>query len=83
MTVIDPDACARELNGPPTIQMDFVCSRCGYSFRLELAVSLLDEERRCPQCDSKFIRQTFASCLRNGPFLDPKWGLERERPGCG
>jgi rRNA maturation endonuclease Nob1 len=64
-------------------RLDLVCSACGHSFHLEAATVLKDEEKCCPDCGAATTRQTFASYLRNGPLLDPKWGQTRERSGFG
>jgi DNA-directed RNA polymerase subunit RPC12/RpoP len=64
------------------IRLDLVCSKCKRSFQVE-ATALRDEEKRCPECGSDSTRQTFASYLRNGPLLDPKWGCAGERSGFG
>ena len=42
---------------------------------------LKDEQKHCPECGSESVRQTFASYLRNGPLLDPKWGDRRAAAG--
>jgi DNA-directed RNA polymerase subunit RPC12/RpoP len=65
------------------IRLDLVCSTCRHSFQLEAATTLKDEEKRCPKCGSESTRQTFASYLRNGPLLDPKWGCAGEGRGFG
>jgi len=65
------------------IRLDLVCSNCKHSFQMEATTILKDEEKRCPNCGSETVRQTFASYLRNGPLLDPKWGCRGESRGFG
>ena len=65
------------------IRMDLVCSKCKHTFELQAETNLKDEEKTCPECGSDRVRQTFASYLRNGPLLDPRWGCGGERRGYG
>lgn len=65
------------------IKLDLVCSACKHAFQMEAATILKDEEKICPECGSDRVRQTFASYLRNGPLLDPKWGCPGEHRGFG
>ena len=64
-------------------KLDLVCSTCKQSFQIQAETVLKDEEKNCPACGSASTRQTFASYLRNGPLLDPKWGHTQERSGFG
>lgn len=64
-------------------RFDLVCSACGREFAVEADRPPTDDERRCPDCGSDRVRQTFASYVRNGPLLDPKWGQGPEFKGCG
>ncbi len=43
-----------------------VCRECGHAFTISLQGAIKQRQRRCPQCRSKAVRQTFASYLRNG-----------------
>jgi putative FmdB family regulatory protein len=52
-------------------RMDLVCKTCRHTFTVATRNHLKDEEKRCPQCGSASVRQTFASYMRNGPLLDP------------
>jgi rRNA maturation endonuclease Nob1 len=63
--------------------MDLICSKCKHTFEVETENHLKDEQKNCPLCGSASVRQTFASYLRNGPLLDPKWGCTSERSGFG
>jgi len=58
----------------PKITLDLVCGKCRRSFQIQAATTLKDEEKRCPECGSDRVRQTFASYLRNGPLLDQSSG---------
>ena len=64
-------------------KLDLVCSECKHSYTVEAASILRDEEKHCPQCESKSTRQTLASYLRNGPLLDPEWSRVSQRSGFG
>ena len=60
-------------------RLDLVCSACNHTFQMVTKTLLKDDEKCCPECGSASVRQTFASYLRNGPLLDPRWG---NRDGC-
>jgi len=64
-------------------RMDLICSQCKHAFQVPVTNNLKNEEKQCPQCGSESVRQTFASYLRNGPLLDPKWGCTGERSTYG
>jgi len=69
---VDPDR-ARS-GGALMLTLDLVCGKCRHSFQIRAATTLKDEEKRCPECGSDRVRQTFASYLRNGPLLDQSSG---------
>jgi putative FmdB family regulatory protein len=45
---------------------DLTCRDCGHAFTLKLKQAIKDNRKRCPECESRAIRQTLASYLRNG-----------------
>lgn len=59
-------------------QIDLVCRQCKHAFSVfTRGAPVKDKQKRCPECESKSVRQTFASFLRNGPLSDPNCGLPR------
>jgi putative FmdB family regulatory protein len=58
--------------------IDLVCQDCQHSFAVLTRGAMKPQQKRCPECGSDHIRQTFASYLRNGPLSDPNCGA----PGC-
>ena len=46
---------------------DLICKECGHAFTVTSRKAIREKQKRCPQCLSKAVRQTFASYLRNGP----------------
>ncbi len=59
-------------------KVDLVCSACKHAFQVVADNLLKNEGKHCPECGSESVRQTFASYLRNGPLLDPRWGCSGE-----
>jgi len=55
-------------------RVDLVCRECKHAFEVETRIALVSAQKRCPKCGSRFVRQTFASYLRNGPLSDPRCG---------
>ncbi len=45
---------------------DLVCKECGHKFMLDLTEPIRSKQKRCPECRSKVVRQSFGSYLRNG-----------------
>lgn len=45
---------------------DFVCVDCGGSFELFVPGFIKDEEKRCPDCGSRAVRQKYSSFLSGG-----------------
>jgi len=45
---------------------DFVCLDCGDTFELYVQGFIKDDEKRCPECGSRAVRQKFTSFLRTG-----------------
>jgi rRNA maturation endonuclease Nob1 len=64
-------------------QRDMVCGECKHEYKVVTPGSLKDEQTDCPKCGGALVRQTFASYLRNGALLDPKWACRSERSGFG
>jgi putative FmdB family regulatory protein len=62
---------------------DMVCTACSHAYEVVTPGSLKDEQANCPKCGADTVRQTFASYLRNGALLDPKWGCRSEHSGFG
>lgn len=48
-------------------QYDFVCNECGHAFDVFSKGFIKDQQKQCPQCGSRKVRQKFSSFLRNGP----------------
>ena len=53
---------------------DLVCRDCGTAFKVTVKGLIKDSQKRCTQCASTSVRQTFASFLRNGPLNAPPVG---------
>lgn len=62
---------------------DLVCRDCGHSFKVQTRVAIREKQKRCPECQTQNIRQTFASFLRNGSLADPSCGAPRCSSGYG
>jgi putative FmdB family regulatory protein len=45
---------------------DFVCMDCGSTFELFVQGFIADDEKRCPGCGSRAVRQKFSSFLSRG-----------------
>lgn len=45
---------------------DFVCLDCGDAFEVYVQGFIRDEQKECPECGSRAVRQKFSSFLRNG-----------------
>jgi putative FmdB family regulatory protein len=43
---------------------DFVCMDCGDTFELYVQGFIKDDEKRCPECGSRAVRQKFTGFLR-------------------
>ncbi len=44
---------------------DLLCEHCGHQFELYLKSFIEDDDKVCPECGSKDVRQKFTSFLRN------------------
>lgn len=53
------------------VRLSLVCKKCRHAFELTTDYPVPEDAKRCPQCGSESIRQTFASYLRNGSILNP------------
>jgi putative FmdB family regulatory protein len=58
--------------------VDLKCKTCEHSFQLVTRGAVKEKQKRCPECGSKDIRQSFSSYLRNGPLSSPQCGA----PAC-
>ena len=54
---------------------DLVCRACGNAYRVTVKGLIKDKQKRCPECRSRAVRQTFASFLRNGSLSSPSCGV--------
>jgi putative FmdB family regulatory protein len=59
--------------------LDLVCRDCGHQFEVLTRVAIRERQKRCPECASREVRQTFASFLRNGSLKDPSCGAPPQR----
>ncbi len=50
------------------------CQQCGHAFAVTTRGAIKDRQKRCPECRSQSVRQTFGSFLRNGPLSSPTCG---------
>ena len=64
-------------------QVDLVCRDCDHAFEIVTRVALREKQKRCPECQSRNVRQTFASFLRNGPLSDASCGAPQRSSGYG
>jgi putative FmdB family regulatory protein len=64
-------------------QLDLVCRDCGHSFAVLTRVVIREKQKRCPECRSQNVRQTFGSFLRNGSLSDPSCGAPQRSGGYG
>jgi hypothetical protein len=51
-----------------------VCQQCKHAFTVSTLGAIKDRQKRCPECRSQEVRQTFASFLSNGPLSSPTCG---------
>ena len=52
---------------------DFICDDCGSAFEVFSVGFLKDEQKQCPQCGSRAVRQKYSAFLRGlatGPGCD-------------
>lgn len=64
-------------------QIDLVCRDCGHGFEVLTRVAIREKQKRCPECQSQNVRQTFSSFLRNGSLTDPSCGAPQRSSGFG
>ena len=57
---------------------DLSCKSCGHKYQLVTRGVIKAKQKQCPECDSKDIKQSFGSYLRNGALSDPNCGA----PAC-
>jgi len=46
-------------------------------------IAVREKQKRCPECASVYVRQTFASYLGNGPLSDASCGAPQRSSGYG
>ena len=63
--------------------LDLICRDCDHAFSLVTRVAVKEKQKRCPECSSQNVRQTFASYLRNGSLADPSCGAPQRSSGYG
>jgi putative FmdB family regulatory protein len=54
--------------------LDLKCRACEHAFQLVTRGTVKEKQKVCPSCDSRDVRQTFASYLRNGALSSPDCG---------
>jgi putative FmdB family regulatory protein len=64
-------------------RIDVVCKDCGHKSFVVTRAALRDKQKRCPECGSTNVRQTFASYLQNGPLSSPACGAPQRSSGYG
>ena len=62
---------------------DLVCKDCGHSFEVVTRVAIREKQKRCPECQSHNVRQTFSSFLCNWSLADPSCGAPQRSSGYG
>jgi putative FmdB family regulatory protein len=62
---------------------DLICKDCGHRFQLVTGGAIREKQKRCKECASENIRQTFSSYLQNGPLSSPTCGEVRASSGYG
>jgi len=65
-------------------EIDLVCRDCRHAFQVVMrvtGVAIKEQQKCCPQCGSRHVRQTFASFLRNGSLSDAQCGAGRTSYG--
>lgn len=55
-------------------RIDLVCQECKHTFRVLTRTAIKERQKRCPECGSTNVHQTFASYLRNGSLSNPSCG---------
>ncbi len=63
--------------------LDLHCQGCGHKWQLVTRGAVKPQQKQCPECESKEIKQSFGSYLRNGPLSDPNCGAPVQRTGYG
>jgi putative FmdB family regulatory protein len=63
--------------------LDLVCRDCDHRFEVVTRVAIREKQKRCPECGSQNVRQTFASFLRNGSLTDVSCGAPQRSSGYG
>ena len=56
---------------------DLICKDCGHRFQLVTGGAIREKQKRCKECGSENLRQTFSSYLQNGPLSSPTCGEAR------
>jgi putative FmdB family regulatory protein len=62
---------------------DLVCRDCEHKFEVVTRGAIKERQKRCPECGSANVRQTFGSFLRNGALSDPQCGAPQRSSGYG
>ncbi len=62
---------------------DLVCRDCEHEFQVVTRAAIRDRQKRCPECESQNVRQSFASFLRNGSLSNPSCGAPQRSSGYG
>lgn len=55
-------------------RIDLICQDCKHVFQVLTRTAIKERQKRCPQCGSQDVRQTFSSYVRNGPLSSPACG---------
>jgi putative FmdB family regulatory protein len=62
---------------------DLICKDCGHKFVVVTRAAIRDKQKRCPECESQNVRQTFGSFLQNGSLSSPTCGAPQRSSGYG
>jgi len=64
-------------------RLDLICRDCDHRFVVMTRIAVREQQKRCPECESHNVRQTFASYLSNGPLSDASCGAPQRSSGYG
>jgi rRNA maturation endonuclease Nob1 len=62
-------------------RIDIGCRACGHRFTVDSDEGIADEQKQCPSCGSRQVRQSLRSWLRNGSLSDPLCGMPWAQAG--
>lgn len=62
--------------------IDLVCKDCKHAFTVLTRKAIRDKQKRCPECRSKNVRQTWSSYLENGALSSSNCGAPKVQQNC-